>query len=109
MIYLCNGLSIHMLEALNCGESHRLKIQRIPTAEAGQILRENRFRSYFGHVDTAKHLEKILRVHIPPNRETLDFTRQDVMIIATLSSKREWEKGSKPAPGFKFYLVEYEE
>lgn len=108
MIYLCNGLSIHMLEALNCGEAHRLKIERIPMAEAGQILRENQFRSYFGHVDTAKYLEKFLRVHIAPNRGMLDFRKEDVMIVATVSSKREWEQGSKPAPGFKFYLVEYE-
>ena len=95
MIYLTNGFSIHMLERLNVGDFHEIRIQRINSKKAGDLLRGNNFRSYFGHADTARQLEKYLRCHV------------DLLIIATVESKRKWEQGEKAGPGFKFYLIEY--
>ena len=107
MIYLTNGFSIHMLERLNVGDFHEIRIQRINSKKAGDLLRGNNFRSYFGHADTARQLEKYLRCHVPMNRDLVNFERRDLQIIATVESKRKWEQGEKAGPGFKFYLIEY--
>ena len=110
MIYLTNSFSVHMIPRMNCGEWEDFRIRRITSGEACEMLKGQRFRSYFGHVDTVKWLERYWRMKIPVSRELVEFRKGDVMIIATVSSKREWEKGKKNAahaPGFTFYLAEY--
>lgn len=108
MIYLTNSFSVHMLEKLKCGDAAEVRIERISWTEAGTILRNGQFRSFFGHKDTVPRLERFLRIHIPVTRELVKIRQGDAVIIATLESTREWEQGQKPGPGFQFYLVTYE-
>jgi Domain of unknown function (DUF1874). len=107
MLYLTNSFSVHMMPKLNCGEWEDVRFRRISSDEACRMLKGKTFKSYFGHVDTVKWLESRWRMHIHVSRDLVEFRKGDTMIIATVSSKREWEQGGKPAPGFKFYLVEY--
>lgn len=107
MIYLCNAFTVHMMPKMNCGEWEDVRFKRISSDEACRMLKGKTFKSFFGHVDTVKHLEDCWRMHIPVSRELVQFRKGDTMIIATVNSKRMWEQGDKPAPGFKFYLVEY--
>ena len=86
MLYLTNGLSVHMLEDMCEGDFRDLRISRISHVEAQGILRSNAFKSYFGHKDSAEILEKVLRVDIPYNRNLLRLRKGDIMIIATLCS-----------------------
>lgn len=107
MIYLTNGFSVHMLEDMCEGDFRNLRISRISHVEAQGILRSGAFKSYFGHKDSAEILEKVLRVDIPYNRNLLRLRKGDIMIIATLCSRREREQGPIGIQRFKFYLVEY--
>lgn len=107
MLYLTNSFSVHMLPKLNCGEWEDVRIKRISSDDACRMLKGKTFKSFFGHVDTAKWLERRWRMHIHVSRDLVEFRKGDTMIIATVSSKRTWETGEKPAPGFRFYLVEY--
>lgn len=108
MLYLTNSFSVHMLPKLNCGEWEDIRFRRISSDEACRMLKGKAYKSFFGHVDTVKHLERRWRIHIPVNRDQVTFRKGDTMIIATVSSKRAWEQDEKrPGPGFKFYLVEY--
>ena len=109
MLYLTNSFSVHMIPKMNCGEWEDIKFKRISSQEACTLLKDKVFKSYFGHVDTAKHLERRWRIHIPVSRGMVEFRKGDSMIIATVSSKRAWEHDGRTCsgPGFQFYLVEY--
>ena len=108
MLFLSNAFSVHMLEHMNVGDFRNLDIERISARETGRMLRENAFRSFFGHSETAERLSRYLRVEIPVSRGALVFRPHDVLILATLESKRNWELGySVGDPGWKFYLVTY--
>ena len=109
MIYLCNTFSVHMFKRMNCGDFADLTLTRISSYEAGKILKANAFRSFFGHTDGASRLESYLHIHIPYSRGTVKFRKGDVMIIATLESKRLVEQGYKWNNGWKFFLLEYRE
>lgn len=107
-MYLTNSFSVHMLPKLNCAEWEDIRFKRISSHEACEMLKGKNFRSYFGHVDTVKHLERRWRIHIPVSRGCVEFRKGDAMIIATVSSKRVWEKDDNGhGVNFKFYLVEY--
>ena len=110
MIYLTNSFSVHMIPKMNCGEWEDIRFRRISSQDACGMLKGKTFRSFFGHVDTVKHLERRWRIHIPVSRGLVEFRKGDLMIIATVSSKRAWEQEDEKighGPGFKFYLVEY--
>ena len=53
MIYLCNAYSLHMLNYMPCGTGCRTETRHISAAEAGEMLRTQPFRSFFGHGWTA--------------------------------------------------------
>ena len=108
MIYLTNAMSVHMLEKMNCGDKCTLSLERISCKQAKEMLQGSRFRSYFGHYDTVAHLERYLRIHIPISREWVRIGPDDIVIIATLGSTREFEHGRKPNRMFEFYMMLYE-
>ena len=107
MLYLTNSLSVHMLEFMCVGEFRDLRIERITLKEVRGMLRSNAFQSYFGHKESVEALSKILKVDVPYNRNILRFLKGDIMIIATLCSRREWEQDLMDYQKYKFYLVEY--
>ena len=106
MIYLCNTFTVHMLPIMQANESYPLTITRIPAKEVMAILRENAFRSYFGHEESARHLARYLGVTIKICRENITLTENDVLIVAAITGKRKWEAGLKPSPGWVFFMVE---
>lgn len=105
MIYLCNTFSLHMLERMHCGYSKNVEVQRISAQDAGNLLRKNAFRSFFGHRGSAYHLSRYLKVDIPVSRGTIILRPHDLLLIASIQSKREWEQGWKGCPGWRFFLV----
>lgn len=105
MIYLCNTFSLHMLEYMPCGKLQHMEVQRISAQDAGNLLRKNAFRSFFGHRHSAWHLGRYLHVTIPVSRGTIRLRPQDRLLIAAIQSKREWEQGWKGCPGWRFFLV----
>lgn len=107
MIYLTNALSVHMLEKMHCGNKCRLDLERISCEQAKDFLHGNKFKSYFGHRDTAAHLERYLRLRIPITREYVRIGEDDMVIIATLGSTREFEQEKRPNRMFEFYLLRY--
>ena len=107
MLYLTNGLSVHMLEFMCVGEFRELRIERISLKEVRGMLRSNAFQSYFGHKESVETLSRVLRVDVPYSRNILRFRKGDIMIIATLCSRREWEQDPMDYQKYKFYLVEY--
>ena len=108
MIYLTNAFSIHMLPKMNCGEWENIRFKRISSDEACRMLKGQNFKSFFGHVETVKHLESRWRMHIHISREQVQFRKGDTMVIATVASKRTWESEGVDVPGFRFFLVEYQ-
>ena len=106
MIYLCNAFTVHMLPLMRVNESHTLNITKISAKEVMSILRENAFRSYFGHEESARHLAKYLGVTIKICRGYITLTENDILIVAAITGKREWEHGLKGFPGWVFFLVE---
>lgn len=105
MIYLCNTFSLHMLERMKCEESTQVEITRISAVEAGNLLKKNAFRSFFGHSRSAYHLSRYLRVTIPVSRGMITLRERDTLLVAAMNSKRAWEAGYKGCPGWRFYLV----
>lgn len=109
MIYLTNAMSVHMLPRMRCGETCSLSLERISTEDVREMLKGSRYRSYFGHRDTAGHLERYLRTKIPMTREWVTITAKDTVIIATLGSTREFAWSEKAARSFEFYKLKYKE
>lgn len=105
MIYLCNTFSLHMLETMRCGKHTTVDVERISAIEAGNLLRHNAFRSFFGHGRSAYHLGRYLHVTIPVSRGTIALRESDLLLVAAIQSKRSWEQGWKGCPGWRFYLV----
>lgn len=106
MIYLCNTFSVHMLGRLFVGNQREISIKRISSAEVGDLLKSNAFRSFYGHVESVGHLSRYLRIKIPFSRGVVTLKRGDILLIATISSKREWEQGLKPYPTWRFFRLE---
>jgi len=106
MIYLCNTLSLHMLPYLPCGKGKRVEIKRVSMKEASYMLQNNAFRSFFGHKKSVRHLSKYLQVSIPVCRGTIELREGDVLLVAAIQSKREWEQGLKGCPTWRFYTVQ---
>ena len=105
MIYLANAFSITMLRYPLIGELHPVTIERIAAFEAGRILRENDFRSVYGHGSTAWHLARYLHVNVPVRREAIMLTEQDTMIVARACTDRKYRSGIRKAPKWSFYRV----
>lgn len=106
MIYLCNTFSVHMLGRLNVNNTRTIRIRRISSIETGNILKSNAFRSFYGHTESVKHLSRYLHLKVPVCRGTVNLEKGDILIIATISSKRDWEKGLKPYPKWRFFELE---
>ena len=106
MIYLCNAFTVHQLPIMRVNDEHLVSFRRIPAREVMEILRENAFRSYFGHEDSARHLSKYLGVTVKISRGNITLTENDVLIVAAITGKRDWEAGRKSCPGWIFYLAE---
>ena len=107
MLYLTNAFSIHMLPEMECHSWENIRFKRIGSNEARDMLAGKKFYSFFGHVDTVKHLENRWRMKIHVSREMMTFRKGDQIIVATVSAKREWEQQKDRHPNFRFYLVEY--
>ena len=108
MIYLCNAFSVNMLPAMHVGEGREMKIERISAIEAGSILHENDWQSFFGHEGSAYHLGRYIKTTIPINRGTFKLTPDDVLIVAAVESRRKWESGRRRCPEWRFYRVTIE-
>ena len=106
MIYLCNTFSVHMMGRLLVGNERRFTIKRISSKETGDILRGNAFRSFYGHEESVSYLRKYLHINIPVSRGAINLKKEDVLIIAAISSKRDWELGKKPYPKWRFFKME---
>lgn len=106
MIYLCNTFSLHMLKYVPCGQGQTIEITHISAMEAGTMLREHAFRSYFGHHRTAFHLGRYLRVTVPVCRGTIAMEPDDVLLVAASQSKRDRESGRMRLPKWRFYTVQ---
>lgn len=105
MIYLCNTFSLHMLQPMGCEHTQQLNVTRISAQDAGNLLRKNAFRSFFGHRHSAYHLGRYLHVTIPVCRGTVTLTERDMLLVAAIQSKRLWEQGWKGCPGWRFFLI----
>ena len=105
MIYLCNTFSVHMIPSLYVGEMRDVSIRRISSIEAGNVLQNNAYRSFFGHDVSAYHLGRYLHTTIPVSRGTVVLQEGDVLIVAAITSKRRREAGYKSIPGWVFYEV----
>ena len=105
MIYLCNTFSLHMLRKMGCSHSQQVEVTRISAADAGSMLRNNAFRSFYGHQRSAYHLGRYLHVTIPVSRGTITLMENDLLLVAAIQSKRSWEQGWKGCPSWKFYTV----
>lgn len=105
MIYLCNTFSLHMLQRMGCEQTQNIDVTRISAQDAGNLLRKNAFRSFFGHHGSAWHLSRYLHVTIPVCRGTVTLTENDLLLVAAIQSKREWQQGWKGCPGWRFFLV----
>lgn len=106
MIYLCNAYSLHMLHYMPCGTGCRIEIRHISALEAGAMLRDNPFVSFFGHGWTAGHLARYLQVEIPVNRGRLKLEEGDVLLVASAGkSSRDPQTGMRKLPKWKFFTV----
>ena len=107
MIYLCNTFTPHMFPRMAVDEEHMIRIRRIDGWEAEEILKSDAFRSFYGHGSSAEHLARYLHVDVPVSRGYVVFRPGDVVIVAAITGKREWEAGRKPYPGWVFFEVAY--
>ena len=105
MIYLSNAFSVSMLRYPVIGELHPVSIERISATEAGIILQQNRFKSVYGHRETACHLAKYLHIYVPVHRESIELTEDDVLIVAKANLSREYRSGERRAPKWSFFRV----
>ena len=106
MIYLCNAYSLHMLHYMPCGTGCRNQIRHISAFEAGELLRENPFVSFFGHSWTAHHLARYLQVEIPVSRGKLKLEEGDILLVASAGkSSRDPVSGKKRLPKWRFFTV----
>lgn len=105
MLYLTNSFSVHMFGKLNVGDRVIQEMEIISKQEASYILRGENFRSFFGHIETAEELSRILGVTINQNRGLLQLKPYDRLIIATLQSKR--LQGYNPEHWFSFWYVRF--
>lgn len=106
MIYLCNAWSLNMLHYMPCGAGCRTQIRHISAFEAGELLRENPFVSFFGHNWTAFHLARYLQAEIPVNRGKLKLEEGDILLVASAGkSSRDPESGARKLPKWRFYTV----
>ena len=105
MIYLANSLSVTMQAYPVIGVNHPLDIVRISAMEAGETLRKNRFRSVYGHRNTACHLAKYLHIFVPVRRESILLERGDVLIIAKANRDQDYRGGLRKAPKWQFFRV----
>ena len=106
MIYLCNAYSLHMLHYMPCGTGRRTEIRHISALEAGEMLRNQPFRSFFGHSWTAGHLARYLQVEIPVSRGRLKLEEGDVLLVASAGkSSRDPQTGIRRLPKWKFFTV----
>ena len=106
MIYLCNTFSVHMMGRLFVGNERKFRIKRISSQEAGNILKGNAFRSFYGHEESVTYLRRYLHINIPVSRGTVKLQKGDILLIAAISSKRDWEIGLKPYPKWRFFKME---
>ncbi len=105
MIYLANSFSVNMLGDLWVMEGRTAHIERISAIEAGTILTENEYKSYFGHEGSAWHLSRYLKMEIPVNRGTFFLRSDDVLIVAAVEGRRRWEDGRCRCPSWRFFRV----
>ena len=106
MIYLCNAYSLHMLNYMPCGTGCRTETRHISAAEAGEMLRTQPFRSYFGHGWTAYHLARYLQVEIPVSRGRLKLEEGDVLLVASAGKSNRFPiDGQRKLPKWKFFTV----
>ena len=105
MIYLCNSFSVHMLPRMRCDDLYSLEVQRVSASAVQRLLRNNAYRSHYGHEETVSHLGRYLGLWIPVNREPLKMGPRDTLILATLMSKREYELGYRTSPKWQFYQI----
>ena len=78
---------------------------RISAKQTGELLAENEFVSVFGHRSSIRHLSRYLRIEIPHNRGTITLGPDDMLIVASIDSKRVWELGFRGCPKWRFFLI----
>ena len=110
MIYVCNAFSFHMLKYMPCGEGCRTEVRHISALEAGDLLRDQEFISFFGHDWTAHHLSRYLHVEIPVNRGKIQMDKGDLLLVASSGKcSRDVLTGMKRLPKWHFFTVKLAE
>ena len=106
MIYLSNGFSVSMVRFPLIGDGREIYMTRISAKEAGELLRGNSFRSVYGHLDSAWHLGRYLKIRILVCREAISLEQGDVLIVAKATLDREYKLGIRRAPKWSFFRIE---
>ena len=109
MLFLVNGFSTGMLGPGSERWGHRaeLEFRTLRPCEAGELLRQNRFVSRFGHSETAWHLSRYLHVRIPVSREPICPGPGDEVLVASAKHTRAYREGYIGCPRWVFFLVRW--
>lgn len=96
MLYIGNAFSFNMLGNLLSGY---VLFDRITPGEAGDLLRDTKFLSCFGHADIASVVSSHLGKHFPQNRCNVGLEPGDSMILAQYIGPRLPEGTTELPPG----------
>ena len=105
MLYLANAFSLQMLN--NLRTTLNLEVTPITKEMVIEVLKNNRFVSCVGHIDTANVLSQELGLTIEMNRINVSLNKDDTLIVAQLVGGR-LPEGSTSLPenfSFKFFVV----
>jgi len=79
-IYVANAFSLGMLPETTVS----IQAKPITLEEARKLLSENEFKSVVGHEGTAIVLSKLLKLHVPFNRQAIKLEEGDTIIVFQL-------------------------
>lgn len=93
-VFVTNAFSLNMLE----GEFLELGFIRLEKDLAKEIVKSPSIKSYVGHADTAAVMSSDLGVEIQFNRETLNLTFKDQVLLVGQYRGPRLEEGAKTLP-----------
>ena len=105
MLYLANAFSLQMLN--NLRTTQQIEVTPITKEMVIEVLKNNRFVSCVGHIDTANVLTQELSLTVEMNRVNVSLTKDDTLIVAQLVGGR-LPEGCVTLPegfNFKFFVV----
>lgn len=93
-VFVTNAFSLNMLE----GEFLELGFIKLEKNLAREIVKSPNIKSFVGHTDTAAVMSSELDVEIEFNRETLNLTFKDQVLLVGQYRGPRLEEGAKTLP-----------